>query len=159
MPEDNKKSLIDEGAEEVTNNIDKKDLKAKLEKDAEELFEKQNQLALMEKELEQNEQFKNYLNLQSAIKTQDALFRESVKNEMIKYEIPKLKGDWGSISLVNREDYKVEDESKVPTEYKQEKTIIEVDTKQIKEDFILTGILPAGVVIKKSQYIKITPKK
>ena len=138
---------------------DKKALKEKLEQEAADLHDKQVQLLVMEKELEQNEQFKNYLALKNKINTQDSLFREAVKNEMIKHDIPKLKGDWGSITLVNREDFKVTDEKKVPAEYKEEKTVIVVDTKQIKEDYTLTGVLPAGVDIKKSQYVLIKGAK
>ncbi len=159
MPKkEDKKPLIDEGLADTIDHLNKKDRKAQLESEAEELFEKQTQLLVLEKQLEQNEQFKNYLQLQKAVKTQDALFRESVKNEMIKYEIPKIQGEWGSITLVNREDYKVTDEDKIPTEYKEEKTVVVVDTKAIKEDYTLTGVLPAGVEIKKSQYIRITEK-
>lgn len=138
---------------------DKKALKERLEREAADLHDKQIQLLVMEKELEQNEQFKNYLTLKNKINTQDSLFREAVKNEMIKHDIPKLKGDWGSITLVNREDFKVTDEAKVPDEYKEEKTLVVVDTKQIKEDYTLTNILPAGIEIKKSQYVLIKGAK
>lgn len=157
--EKEKQALIDESKPAVVHEINKKDLKAKLEAEAENLYAKQNQLALLEKELEQNEVFKNFLNLQKAVKSQDSLFRESVKNEMIKYDIPKLQGDWGTITLVEKELYKVIDDVKVPEEYKEEKTIIEVDLKAIKEDYILTGVLPAGVQVKKSQYILVKEKK
>lgn len=139
--------------------VDKKVLKQQLEDSAADLFEKQSQLALLEKQLEQNVEFKNYLVLQRNLKDQDKLFRESVKEEMIKYEIPKLKGEWGSITLVEKDLYKVVDANKVPNEYKQEKTIIDVDTKAIKEDYTLTGILPAGVEVNKSKYILIKEKK
>lgn len=138
---------------------DKKALKLKLEEEAAELFEKQSQLVLLEKQLEENEEFKNYLTLQKSLKTQDTLFRESVKNEMIKFGIPKLQGEWGSITLVEKDLYKVTDEEKVPAEYKKEKTIVEVDLKAIKEDYTLMNILPAGVQINKSQYVLIKEKK
>ena len=154
-----KKPLVDKGTADVIDSLSKKERKTQLEGDAANLFEKQNQLALMEKELEQNEKFKKYLNLQQAVKTQDALFRESVKNEMIRYGIPKLQGDWGSITLVTRETYKVTDEKKVPAEYKEEKTVVVVDTKAIKEDYTLTGVLPAGVEVNKSQHVLIKGAK
>lgn len=138
---------------------DKKALKEKLEKEAADLHHKQAQLLVMEKELEQNTQFKKYLALKNKINTQDTLFREAVKNEMIKHDIPKLKGDWGSITLVTRETYKVTDEKKVPAEYKEEKTVVVVDTKAIKEDYTLTGVLPAGVEVNKSQHVLIKGAK
>lgn len=139
--------------------VDKKAKKIELEKDAAALFEQQGKIIKLEQKLQENPDFKKYLKLQNSFKTQDALFRESVKNEMIKFDIQKIAGDWGSIALVTREDYKVIDEDKVPNEYKEEKTIIQVDTKSIKDDFTLTGVLPAGIEIKKSQYIRITEKK
>ena len=138
---------------------DKKALKEQLEKEAADLHHEQAQLLVMEKELEQNTQFKKYLALKNKINNQDALFREAVKNEMIKNDIPKLKGDWGSITLVTRETYKVTDENKVPAEYKEEKTVIVVDTKAIKEDYTLTGVLPAGVQVNKSQHVLIKGAK
>lgn len=138
---------------------DKKALKEQLEREAADLHHKQAQLLVMEKELEQNTQFKEYLALKNKINTQDALFREAVKSEMIKHDIPKLKGDWGSITLVTRETYKVTDEKKVPAEYKEEKTVVVVDTKAIKEDYTLTGVLPAGVEVNKSQHVLIKGAK
>lgn len=137
---------------------DKKALKAQLEEEASALHEQQVQLVILEKELEKNEQFKNYLSLKNKINSQDALFRESVKNDMVKHGIPKLQGSWGSITLVKREDYKVVDEKKIPSEYKEEKKVIVVDTKAIKEDYILTNVLPAGVEIKTSQYVRVDIK-
>lgn len=143
----------------MAKNEDKKALKQKLEQEAAENFEAQNKLVLLEKQLEKNVEFKNYLQLKNKLATQDALFRESVKNEMIKYDIPTIKGDWGILTVYPVETYKVLDEKKVPTEYKQEKTVVVVDTKQIKEDFTLTGVLPAGVERTVSQRLRITPPK
>lgn len=139
--------------------VDKKVLKQKLESDAAEVFDGQVQLLVLEKQLAENEEFKNYLAFQKKVKDQDAMFRETVKNEMIAHGIPKLQGDWGSITLVTKELYKVTDEKKIPVEYKSEKTIVEVDMKAIKEDYTLEGVLPAGVEVNKSQYVMIKEKK
>lgn len=138
--------------------MDRKKKKAKLEKTAAKIFEEQNKLALMEKELQQNEQFKNYLKLQQKVKNQDVLFRETIKNEMLEFDIPKIEGDWGSITLVRKETIKVLDVDKVPAEYKSERVVIDVDTKAIKEDYTFTDVLPAGVELNKSEYVLIKVK-
>lgn len=154
-----KEPLMEEGLVAVIHEASKKDLKAKLEAEAEEIFDKQVQLLVLEKQLEANEEFKKYLAFQKQVKSQDSMFRETVKNEMIRYNIPKLTGEWGSITLVTKDLYKVTDQDKVPAEYKSEKTIIEVDMKAIKEDYTLMNVLPAGVEINKSQYVMIKEKK
>lgn len=155
MAKKEKEPLMEEGLAEVIHEVSKKDLKEKLESQAEDIFDKQVQLLALEKQLSKNKEFKKYITFQKEVKSQDTLFRESVKNEMIRYNIPKLKGEWGSITLVSKDLYKVVDEDKVPKNYKEEKTVVVVDMKAIKEDYTLMGVLPAGVEINKSQYVLI----
>lgn len=74
---------------------------------------------------------------------------EQIKQAMIDNDVTKLEGDWGYITLAERSTYKATDLSEVPDEFLKQT----LDTTKVKASATLSGILPAGVVVSKTQYI------
>jgi hypothetical protein len=102
----------------------------------------QNEFALIIKEqmsLEQNEQFKMFIEQQKQISQKLADFKLKAKEAMIEQGIksiisPNGKDDW-SMTLSIRKSAKVDDASLVPEEFK---TLEQVDTKDLK---VIDGVI------------------
>ena len=102
----------------------------------------QNEFALIIKEqmrLEQNEQFKMFIEQQKQISQKLADFKLKAKEAMIEKGIksiisPNGKDDW-SMTLSIRKSAKVDDASIVPEEFK---TLEQVDTKDLK---VIDGVI------------------
>lgn len=102
----------------------------------------QNEFALIIKEqmsLEQNEQFKMFIEQQKQISQKLADFKLKAKEAMIEQGIksiisPNGKDDW-SMTLSIRKSAKVDDVSIVPEEFK---TLEQVDTKDLK---VIDGVI------------------
>ena len=102
----------------------------------------QNEFALIIKEqmsLEQNEQFKMFIERQKQISQKLADFKLKAKEAMIEQGIksiisPNGKDDW-SMTLSIRKSAKVDDASLVPEEFK---TLEQVDTKDLK---VIDGVI------------------
>lgn len=102
----------------------------------------QNEFALIIKEqmsLEQNEQFKMFIEQQKQISQKLADFKLKAKEAMIEQGIksiisPNGKDDW-SMTLSIRKSAKVDDASIVPEEFK---TLEQVDTKDLK---VIDGVI------------------
>lgn len=135
----------------------KSEAEEQIKKDAVKLAKKEKQLALLEKRLSEDEGFKSFIQLQAAVKTQDALFRESVKNEMIKYGIKTIPTEWATITLVEpKPSIKVKDADLLPDRLKK----LVPDTQAIGDEFLMTNILPPGTAMEEStKYIKVTRPK
>lgn len=128
--------------------------KEELQSTAEELNKKSAELFLLETELATNKKFAKFLELKKAVADQDAAFRTMARDTLIKLGEKKLEGDWGSVTLVTKQNVKIKDESKVPDSLK----VLKADTKLIKDEYELTDILPAGVAIEQSQYVLVKGK-
>ncbi len=108
-------------------------------------------LATLETELASNEQFKAFLEMQRAVKkiTEDNnTFFEHLKDEMDSQGIKSIKGDWGSITLAERQGWDI-DEMELPKKFFKKV----VDTKKITDIYRLEGKAPKGAVPKITKYI------
>lgn len=118
-------------------------------KSLEKIEGKMNELQLV---LADNPQFKQFMEFQANFKTKSAELFKKLEKQMIDAGVTKVEGDWGYLTIVNRTDYKLVDETAVPEEYKE--TQVVVNMKKVKEDIELTGEIPEGVEEKHSQYLR-----
>lgn len=132
-----------------------------IEEDSKELALKHNELVALETELNSNPSYAKFIKLRDSFNTQDALFKETVKNEMKRlkeeFGIKTIEGEFGKMTYVEpKPKIVVVDEDKIPNELK----VLVPDLKAISSDYELTEVLAPGVELKESSpYVKITPKK
>lgn len=145
----------------VDGKVSRKDVKIKLEQEASEIFggSTDSKLLALHDSLQKSKQFREYMDFQKRAKDQDSKFRELVLEEMVKYDISSVSGDWGSISLVKPEKYTIKDINEVPDQYKEEVTEIKVDIDSIKEDYLITKQVPDGIEITVKPHIRVNMKK
>lgn len=74
---------------------------------------------------------------------------EQVKQAMIDNGVDKIQGEWGSITLAERVTYTTDDIEWVDKKY----TKPALDTAKIKAEAVLTGNLPDGIKVSRTQYI------
>lgn len=93
------------------------------------------QLSQLETELSQNEDFKKFIEFQKEVRDKSAEVFKKIEQTMIDNDIKSVKGDWGSLTIVERKSWtydvevlpkkfikKVVDTTKVDTAYKLEGT-------------------------------------
>lgn len=118
-----------------------------------EIVEKERQLIAMEVALSQNEQFKQFLAFQKEVKAQADTFWKKVEEQMIEHDIKTVKGDWGTVTIVERLGFDV-DETELPRKYFKRV----VDTTKLAQDYKLTDIAPRGATPKVTKFIRKTIK-
>ena len=131
--------------------IEKK-LQTKANKDIAELEKLDNSIIELKLALESNEQFQQFMKFQDQFNKKSTELFGKLEKQMIENGIEKISGDWGYLTIVNRVDYRVEDEDLVPDEYKETKVV--VDLSKVKEDIKLTGELPDGILKKETQHLR-----
>lgn len=97
-----------------------------------------------------NKLFVQYINLQKEVKqVEEALAEQwkTLQEAMETNDVPKIEGDWGSITLASRKNYK--ETGKVSDEFK--KSVI--DTKKVGAHTTLTGEVPEGVEVSETKYL------
>jgi hypothetical protein len=105
-------------------------------------------------ELMANPTFVKYLELTKEVKAADTAMRAKLKEVMAATKTKSFKGDFGSITLKDRTDYKVDTEA-LPNKFF--KRVPDID--KIKAAHTLMDELPKGVSQEHSQYIEIRLKK
>jgi len=74
---------------------------------------------------------------------------DKIKQAMIEHNVTKIDGDWGYITLAERKTYKATDVDDVDDKYLK----LSLDTKKVAAEATLSGEVPAGVEVVKTQYI------
>lgn len=101
-------------------------------------------LSKLEGELAAVPQFAAFLDKQAELRRAQAQSTDiwkRIEGEMIKANIKSIKGDWGSITITERPNYKVVDVTVLPNKFIKRVP----DTTKIGQSFELEGKLPAGV--------------
>jgi hypothetical protein len=116
-----------------------------IEDEIKDIVAKQQELATLEQQLSQNEQFRNFMQLKKTVDEQATLFWSSVESQMIQHDIKSIKGDWGSVTIAEKLKWDTSDE--LPAKF-YKKT---VDTKKLSDTYKLEGKAPKGAT---PSYIK-----
>ena len=119
----------------------KDDVKQEIITTVDGLVSEEASLAELEQQLQQNEQFKAFIEAQKAFQTKSNLFWKSVEDQMISNGIKSIKGDWGSLTIAERTDFKAIDINVVAPRFLK-KTL---DTTKIRAEFTLKKKLPTGI--------------
>lgn len=101
-----------------------------------------------EQSLTLNPQFREFLAVQKRVNEEVADAWKQVETAMKEHNIKQLKGDFGTITLAERQNWEV-DEEVLPAKFFK-KT---VDTKRITDTFRLEGKAPKGCTPVTTQYL------
>ncbi len=129
-----------------------------LQTEALDVYSRVNELSIEADDLEAElQKDPRYLRMQAARLEAENLMEDFKERALTTLQIRGEKtsvGDFGKITVVSRETFKVSDEKLVPEKYFA-KT---VDLKLVKKDMTLLGKSVPGIEYKNTQTIRITPK-
>lgn len=105
-------------------------------------------LHTVEQELQLNPKFKAFLDLQKSVNQQASDMWKYVEEKMIENDIKQLKGDFGTITIAERQGWEI-DEEQLPSKFFKKV----VDTTKITKYYRLEGKAPKGTVSKITKYL------
>jgi hypothetical protein len=106
------------------------------------------QLQEAEMALMQVEAFVKFTQLQKDVAEQTSKVWKQVERHMIEHDVKSLKGDWGSITIAERQNFKADIEL-LPNKFIKKTA----DTSKIATYYTLEGKLPAGVERSTTKYL------
>lgn len=131
-------------------------LKAKAERELKKVGKMEMELSELQMALSENPQFVKFLEFQKAVADKTTEVKKNLETQMIDNGIKSLTIDsYGKITIVERQDIAVTDESKLPKKY----FVKTINKKALNDDYKLTGELLEGTEQKITRFIKMTPKK
>jgi hypothetical protein len=104
------------------------------------VFALQKSLEDIEQELMANEQFRKFLELQKTTQDQIATVWKNIETQMIEHDVKSVKGDWGSITIAERQNFKA-NLDELPSKFVKKVA----DLSKIANSYALEGKLPKGV--------------
>ena len=105
-------------------------------------------LAIMENEVKLNPQFAKFLEMQKQVNDKASEVWKIVETTMIEHDIKQLKGDFGTITIAERQNWTI-DEEVLPAKFFKKV----VNTTKITDTFRLEGKAPKGCTPSTSKYI------
>lgn len=126
----------------------KKNPEKEIEDEVIDLVKQQKELETQELELMQDPRFAKFIQAQKKFKDDSEIFWGTIENGMIKNDIKSIKGEWGSITIAERQGFDIEIE-KLPSKFLKKSP----DLKKIGDSYKLTGVAPAGAVPKLTKYL------
>lgn len=105
----------------------------------EDVQETEKGLVELENELLAIPQFKKFLDLQRAVNEHAAKTWKNIEAQMIEHDIKQLKGDFGTVTLAERQNWEI-DEELLPKKFFKKV----VDTTKITATYRLENKAPAG---------------
>ncbi len=122
---------------------------ADIQKDVQEVVKLEMELADINNQIANEPKIVKLLQEQKSLNEKIAVFWEAVKNEMIDTGTKSIKGDWGYVTLVEKDIYKAPDISVIKPKFLKK----ELDVKKVAEIHKLTGNLPDGIEVSVTRYI------
>lgn len=110
--------------------------------------EKQSALAKLTEQLEQNPQFKQFLQARQEFQELEKRVWKDVETVMLENDITQIKTDTMTLSIATRNNFKV-DITKLPKKYIKETA----DLTKINGIYKLEGTLPKGVKVEQTRYL------
>lgn len=120
-----------------------------IELDVINIVTQQKEIAAKESELMQNPRFVEFMQAKNKLDVAEVLMWESIQQQMEKYDVKKIKGDWGSVTLVEKATFKVPDIDEIDDKFIKKAP----DLKKIGVHYKLTDKLPKGVLTGTSRYL------
>lgn len=120
-----------------------------IENEVTDLLSQQKDLEEQEAKLMQVPEFAQYMIAQKKFQAQSEIYWESIQQQMEVHNIKSIKGNWGSISLVNKLGFDI-DLKELPAKFIKKVA----DTKKIGEEFKLKGAAPKGATPKYSKFLQ-----
>jgi hypothetical protein len=105
-----------------------------LEGELVEMLQLQTEVAQTEAGLMENPEFRAFLSRKKEVDEQLAAFWKRVESEMIQLDIKTIKGPWGSLTIAERQNWKI-DEAELPGKFFKKV----VDTSRITKTYQLEG--------------------
>ncbi len=107
------------------------------------------QMSELQLALAENPQFVKFMQFQKAFNEKSAELFKNLEEQMIASGVKNVKGDWGYLTIAERTDVKVIDESLLPKKFFKK----QVDSKKLNEHVKLSGVLPEGTEKKVIKYL------
>jgi hypothetical protein len=120
-----------------------------IELDVINLVTQQKDLLSKESELMENPRFVEYIQAKKKLDAAEVVMWESIQQQMEKYDVKKIKGAWGSVTMVEKTTYKVPDITDLPAKFIKKMP----DLKKIATHVKLTDKLPKGVETAPTRYL------
>lgn len=108
----------------------------------------QNDLEAEEREIQLDPKVAAFFKRQKEVQTQIADFWKAIETEMISKDIKTVKGDWGYITIAERQGWDV-NEDQLPNKFFKKV----VDTKRITDTYRLEGKAPKGCTPHTTKYL------
>jgi hypothetical protein len=124
------------------------DAETTVKKELELYEEKQSALAQLTEQLEQNPQFKQFLQARQEFQDLEKRVWKDVEAVMMDNDITQIKTDTMTLSIASRNNFKV-DITKLPKKYIKETA----DLTKINGIYKLEGTLPKGVKVERTRYL------
>ena len=105
-------------------------------------------LAKTEKELMDNPQFKQFLELQKSVNDKAAEMWEYVEQQMLENNIKSIKGEFGSVTIAERQGWTYDEETLPKKFFKKV-----IDTKKVTDTYRLEGKAPKGCAPYTTRYL------
>lgn len=112
-----------------------------------EILELESGLIELEQEISQNEQFRNFLDYQRETKKTIDEFWDKVEEHMVKHDVKSIKGDWGTLTIAERLNWKTDET--LPNKFYKKL----VDTKKLSDTYRLEGKAPKGATPSYTKYL------
>lgn len=106
------------------------------------------ELADLEQQLSQNEQFQRFLELSKTVPAKLQATWDLVEQQMLEHNIKSIKGDWGSLTIAERLNWDY-DPTMLPAKFFKKV----VDTKKLSDTYRLEGKAPKGATPKYTKYL------
>lgn len=113
------------------------------------VIELQQSLQDLEAELATNEVFQTFLTKQKQARAEIDATWKTIEQQMIEHDVKSVKGEWGSITIAERTNYKVENLDELPAKFIKKVA----DTTKIGTYHKLEDKLPKGVTISTTKYL------
>lgn len=113
------------------------------------LVVQQHDLAVKTDAMMNNPEFKAFRELQAAVNDKAAEVWKSIETRMIEAGIKNVKGEWGYITIAEKNNFVVADLRLVPTKFIKKVA----DTTKIGQAYKLEGKLPKGVLMTTTKYL------
>jgi hypothetical protein len=125
------------------------ELKKKANREIAKLHGMELQMSELQLALSENPQFVKFMQFQKEFSDKSSEVFKKLEEQMIASGIKSVKGDWGYLTIAERTDIKVIDETKLPKKFFKK----QVDSKKLNEAVKLSGKLPEGTEKKITKYL------
>ena len=120
-----------------------------IESEVVEILSMEDQLQKLEARLSENSQFKKFIEFQRAVREKSAEVFKDIEDTMIENGIKSVKGEWGSITIVERTNYSG-DLTQVPSRFIKKV----LDTTKVSQSHKLEGKLPKGITTTTTKFLQ-----